>query len=573
MKRFSLFFVTLALLATGQPAAWAGHPARETVSFSVVSDAGFGSSIFVVGNHPDLGGWDPFRAIKLRWTAGNVWTGQAAIQAGTAIEYKFITRSLSAPLYYTNSNVTWEPGDNRTTNTVAGPAAPFTGKTVYYYSGWTSANILVVAPGFPSYPMERVGPGRTTNEFLYRVTGIGEEGEWLEFVPNGYAGGQQFWDNPPWPETNQNYITRLDAFVVQDGGIYNYWPAPTVSAMRKEKRSIGSSYAPPIDGRDVDIILPRGYDSHPWKRYPVVYFQDGQNITNGGNIFNNGSWEADLTALRESSAGRMREAILVGVYNYPDRRRWEYNPLGDTYPSNSPGQADAYLNFLIHNVRPTIDTHYRTLADRRNTFVAGSSMGGIFSIYAGFESNVFGGVLAMSPSFTRAGNYTTSLWSRAKAPIRLYLDTGNAEGQVGDPPGGNYWDSPWEGYDIFIKQGFAPNRDFLMRIGNNHGHNEAAWRARLPGAFNFLLPASDDPNRVLLDHLPPEIGAIPAPHQITVSTQQHVQYRVEESTDEAGWQVASPAFIETNSWDQRTLSVTSAPATLKTFRIRATPND
>jgi predicted alpha/beta superfamily hydrolase len=573
MIRFISIFGLFTILAVGPGSGLAASPDREIVSFVHTNNVGFGTNVHVVGSHPDVGAWAPVNSLKLRWTTGNVWTGLVAVQKGTTLEYKFIARSFASNLFCDANNVVWEPGSNRSVQIAAAPGAPYNGKTVYYYSGWTSATLLVISgTNTPSYPMTRIGQGRATNEWLYRASGIGTEGEWLEFVPNGFFNGAQFWDNPPPPETNLNYITRLDAFLLQDGNIFNYWPATTVSAQRKEMRSVGSSYAPPIDGRTINIILPRGYDSHPWKRYPVIYFQDGQNITNGADAFGNGAWDADVSARRETAAGRMREAILVGIYNYPERRRWEYNPPTDTYPGELAGRADAYLNFLVNNVRPTLDVNYRTLNDPRNTMVAGSSMGGIFSIYAGLETNVFGGVLAMSPAVTRAPNYRNSIPSKNKRPANIYIDTGTAENQVGTLPGGYYWDDPWTAYDHLQSIGYVPNLDIMMRAGCGHAHNEAAWRARLPDAFRFLLDARDEPNRIAQLEWPPVISGQPSWQFIPFSTQRQFRYQI-ETTSNGVWMPEGLIWIETNAWDYRTLPITNAPQSYLWMRVSSTPAD
>ncbi|HMP72419.1 MAG TPA: alpha/beta hydrolase-fold protein [Kiritimatiellia bacterium] len=531
---------------------WAGgglawHLDREVVGISVVWDVGLGTNVHVVGNHPDLGDWSPERSVKLRWTSGNVWTGQVAVEKGTALEYKFISRSGAPGISCEGANVVWEPGPNRTRFVESGSPPPSPGKTVYYYSGWTSAVLVTVtATGFPVYPMVAVGPGRTPGETLFKAEQVGVAGEDLEFVPNGWLNGTNYWDNSPEPDFGGNYRTRLDAFLLQDGDVFGYWPSNSVSAPRFEERFVNSSH-PPIDGRAIRIWLPRGYDSHPWKRYPVMYFQDGQNLYHGADAFGNGAWDADLTSRREISQGRMREIILVAIDNFPERRRWEYNPLGDTYPGEAAGRADAYLRFLVDNVRPTLDFHYRTLNDRRNTLVGGSSMGGIFSIYAGFETNVFGGVLAMSPAFTRAPNYSASLAGRPKGPWRVYMDTGNNEGQVGPHPGGNYWEAPWDGYDRLLGQGYAPNLDLLMRVGCGHVHNEAAWRARLPEAMRFLLPVGDEPNRIALGEWPPDLELAQESSSIAFATQGRWRYYVERGLPGA-WQSVGDAVVEAQRW-------------------------
>lgn len=550
----------MAILFSGSVAA--RSPDRDILSFSIQTNVGFGNNIHVVGSHPDVGSWNPVESRKLRWTPGNVWTGQVAVQKGTALSYKFISRNGAANLYHTNTNVAWEPGADRLTNTTSAVPAPYPGKTIYYYSGWTSAAILAVSATNVFHPMTRIGQGRTAGEFLYRVDGVGEAGEWLEFVANGWFNGTNYWDNAPFPGFNNNYYTRLDAFLLQDGSLFNYWPSNSVSPPRVVSNLVNSSYSE-ITGRLVRIYLPRGYDSHPWKRYPVIYMQDGTNVFSPGGSF--GSWDADLTATKEISQGRMRETIIAAIDNAPNRRV-EYNPTGSTYPGEPPGHADKYLRYLADNVRPTLDVNFRTLNDRRNTFVGGSSMGGIFSVYAGYETNLFGGIIAMSPSFTRAGNYTTSLWSRTRAAIRIYMDTGDSEGQVGITPGGNYWDSPWEGYNIFLSHGFAPNEDLLMRIGYTHVHNEAAWRERLPTAFRFILPAHGDPNRIAAQEWPPVISVMNSATSITFTTHQWMRYSIEAMSTSA-WFDSGVNVVETNAWGSRELTVTNNYSDTVLFRV------
>lgn len=575
MRAIALVFSVVVLLA------WEGmarSPEREVVSFSITTNVGFGNNIHVAGNHPDLGNWNPVAALKLRWTSGNVWVGDVAIQKGTALEYKFMSRSFASNQFCNGANAGWEGGANRTRSLAPGPLAPYQGKVIYYYTSWSSPAIIYTSGGDTNFyfaPMIVAGPGRHAGEQLFRVEGIGEEGEWIQFV---MTDGQGQFDKSPFitgvGAEGNDYYTGLDGFVLQDGHLFNYWPAASVSAPRKEMRRVESGFFPPITGRDVVVVLPRGYDSHPWKRYPVVYFQDGQNITNGANVFGNGSWEADTTAHREAAGGRMREVILVGVYSDPNTRRADYNPPGDTYVGEAAGRADAYLNFLVHNVRPTMDTHYRTLNDYRNTMIAGSSMGGICSVYAATDTNVFGGALAMSPAVTRAPNYRDALPGKPKRPARVYMDTGTSEGQVGTLPGGYYWDDPWIAYDHLVAAGYVPNRDVIMRVGCGQGHNEAAWRTRLPEAFRFLLPARDEPNRIAQTFWPPVISWTGEGQPLAFAAHQHFRYQVEQSPPGGtAWTPASASLVETNPWAFRSLSSTSPVAEHQWFRIKSEPRD
>ncbi len=525
-----------------------------------------GRSVFVTGNQPDLGSWTSTGAVKLRWTSGNVWTGQIAVRRGENVEYKYISRLTSTDQFCSAANVTWISPDNLVTSTASLGPAPYAGKTLFYYSGWTSVYVLASTDGvtFVDTPLTQVSTGRSAGDYLYRGT-VGGAGGSLEFVLHN---GQGQYDKAPYGGYgNSNYFTRLDAFVVQDGQLYNYWPAAYPSAARVVSNFVNSSVAD-ITGRLARLYLPRGYDQHTWKRYPVMYMQDGTNVFDPGGAY--GSWSADATLTREISQGRLRETIVVAVDNMPNRRS-EYEPPTDTYVGEPAGIADKYLRFVMDNVRPMLVYDYRTLADPRNTLVGGSSMGGLFSLYAGFETNVFGAVLAMSPSLTRATNFTAALWSRAKKPGRIYIDTGTDEGQVGITPGGDYWEKPWEGYSIFLAQGYAANEDVIMRAGCGHYHNEAAWKSRLPGALAFLLDVREEPNAVLILQVPPVVQGSPTGTLSVASVRQHA-YHLESASDLAGsWQASTTSAVEQLPWGVFELTHTVPSGTSLFVRAVAEP--
>lgn len=540
--------------------------------FAITWDVGLGSNVYVVGNHPDLGAWSPTNGTKLRWTTGNVWTGQVAVQLGTPVEYKFIGRDGAANRYGDAANVQWEPGPDRTNATAAAPDAPYKGKTVFYYTGWTNVTLVTVAgTNVGTVSMQRVGPGRTAGEVLYRADGVGQVGEGLEFVPNGWINGQNAWDNAPnTTEWGNNYYTPLDAFLLQDGQIYNYWPTSFVSTASIVTNFVNST-EPGIDARTIRIYLPRGYHNHLWKRYPVLYLHDGQNVFDPGGTF--GSWSADAIATREIGQGRMRETIIVAVDNTTNRQV-EYEPPGDRYYAGVPsGQGDAYIRFIAGNVRPTLDVNFRTLNDRRNTLLGGSSMGGLISLYGGYETNLFGAILAMSPAVTRAPNYLATLRTRTRLPMHIYLDTGTDEGNVGVGVG-NYWDKPWEAYDVFLSQGYAVNDDLLMVVGVGDYHNEAAWRRRLPPALRYLLSVRDEPNLLAQQTWPPRITSIAA-YQLGYPSQQHFAYRVQGATNgdlaSGSWYDVLMPATEARPWGYATQAVPAVVAEPSFFRIQAVP--
>lgn len=242
----------LFLFSLFSSAAFAASPFKEPVTFSYTGDVGFGKSVFVLGNHSDVGNWDVTRAVKLRYTAGNVWTAQIAVQAGTQLQYRFISRATASSSWCNSANVSYLTPDLFRI-IPAQPAAPYRGKTIYYLSGWNTTNLFYNSSGtFVSAPMAKVGPGRTAGESLFKISGVGEAGERLEFV---FTDGNGNYDNPP---GGGNYLTNLDVFHVQNGGVYSYQPPPVVSAPQILTQFVNST-APGIPGRTVRVYLPRGY--------------------------------------------------------------------------------------------------------------------------------------------------------------------------------------------------------------------------------------------------------------------------------------------------------------------------
>ena len=529
---------------------------RVSQPFTYIGDVGFGNSVFVVGNHADVGNWNPTNAIKLRWTAGNIWTGQVAIQAGTALQYKFIRRSTDAGQICSLAN-TFDLGATQSLAVAAQPAAPYAGKTILYHSMWGQAFIQYRSgTNWVSTQMTRIGAGRTNGEHLYRLSGIGEAGEEIEFVPND-GNGQS--DNPV---GGGNYQTSLDTFFLQDKNVFNYQPPTNVSTPTITTTTVNSTYGG-IPSRTVRIYLPRGYAQNTWKRYPVLYFHDGQNVFDPGGPF--GSWSADATSTREAAQGRMRECILVGVDNTPNRIA-EYMPPTDSYNGN-PGVGNQYLNYLVNNVRPYINSTYRTLTNSANTLTAGSSLGGLISLYAGREGTNFGKIGIVSPAFWVAANYMAQVSNGAKKPARVYLDMGTAEG-------GDAWNNYLGFYDVLLKQGYAPNDDMRNVTGCGDQHNEAAWKKRLPVIFRFLLNPWDEPNSLAQREHPPKLTFTEwnaATNHVNVGFPSlfGFSYELEQSSDLASWSNVTATGVETLPWGNAQLNFTMPAAPQKYWRLRA----
>ncbi|MEO8399972.1 MAG: alpha/beta hydrolase-fold protein, partial [Ignavibacteriaceae bacterium] len=121
--------------------------------------------------------------------------------------------------------------------------------------------------------------------------------------------------------------------------------------------------------RDIIVWLPPSYNTELEKKYPVLYMHDGQNIMDPKTSFAGVDWRADETATKLIKEHKLNEIIIVGIYNTPDRL--------EEYSDSKKGEN--YIKFLIEELKPFIDSNYRTKIDKENTAVMGSSMGGLIS--------------------------------------------------------------------------------------------------------------------------------------------------------------------------------------------------
>ena len=479
--------LVIALFAMSAVNGFTG-PAEVPVLFTNSPVTSFGTSVFVVGSIPQIGNWNVTRSTKLVPSncVGQVctWLGTIGIPEGTSYQYEFIQRSDCDTCYGNAANVSHGP--TNTSSTAAGPPAPYRGKTVFYYSNWSSVSLLysnTTTTNFVVQPMVPVSNG------LWRVDGINRAGETnLIFVFTDNQGNYDNPDNIP----GYNYETPLDACVVQNGQIYNYWPPATVST----NRAMGKEEA---DTPTIRVYLPRGFTQNTTKRYPALYMHDGQNLYQGMGAF--GSWWADTNANNLIRFGKMRETIIVGVDNSSDRF-CEYDPPGCPYSNCSTPRGDKYVSFLADQLRPHINNTYsitagRTLTDAENTGALGSSLGGLISAYMGWQwSDVYHRLGCFSSSFQVCFPIPSP---DTKRPIRIYVDSGDQSDGLANTVAER---------DNLINNGYVFNMDLDHTIGYGDAHNEAAWNRRLPRSFQFLFPTSDEPNTVLDTAAPPRVTDI-----------------------------------------------------------------
>ena len=167
------------------------------------------------------------------------------------------------------------------------------------------------------------------------------------------------------------------------------------------------------------------------KHYPVLYAHDGNNVFDRATAFLGVEWELDETTERLIQEKKMEEIIIVAIEN-THQRQDEYTPV--YMPSlKSGGKADLYADFIINDLKPFIDENYRTLKDRLNTAIMGSSLGGLVSLYIAWKySHVFSMAGVISPSVWWHNRHILKLIkatpSKKRPPIKIWLDIGTLEG-------------------------------------------------------------------------------------------------------------------------------------------------
>jgi enterochelin esterase-like enzyme len=265
--------------------------------------------------------------------------------------------------------------------------------------------------------------------------------------------------------------------------------------------------------RTVRIYLPPSYHKQLARRYPVLLLHDGENLFSsaGTNIcFGWGNWELDKTVDELCRDGKMQEIILVGVDNSPARYA-EYCGRHRSSDSSTPTEFENYTSFLIQELKPRIDSEYRSRPEPANTGIMGSSMGGLCSIALAWDHpEVFGGAASLSGAFqVEQTNFLNNLlrpYQGKTKPVRLYLDSGVVD-FTGADDGRKLTESV---FDEFTRIGwrrglmhFLDEKPLtpgdLKKTGlrqdkwaeaQTSQHNEFYWRMRAWRALTFLFPST-----------------------------------------------------------------------------------
>lgn len=259
-----------------------------------------------------------------------------------------------------------------------------------------------------------------------------------------------------------------------------------------------------VDARNVEVWLPPGYDGK--RPHAVLYMHDGQMLFDASTTWNQKAWLVDQVAAPLLAAGKLRDFIVVGPWNNGKLRFAEYFPqawlpsLDATWQKTlaeralfGPPRADAYLRFLVEELKPTIDARYTTRPGREDCFLMGSSMGGLISCYGLCEHpQVFGGAACVSTHWI--GGFernevvpaAAEAYLRAKLPpperVRLWMDRGTIELDA-------LYDQAQARIDaLMAAKGFKSPR-FVSTVYEGGGHNESDWSRHLHEPLQFLLGA------------------------------------------------------------------------------------
>jgi len=269
-------------------------------------------------------------------------------------------------------------------------------------------------------------------------------------------------------------------------------PAQSRRLRTARDRAFGRVVSADIADKFLHVWLPPDIASVDDRR-PVIYAWDGQSLFAGGTSMSGDTWELDAALGRLARAG-VRMPIVVGIES-PARRRAEYMPpeglaavpeLVDVFTEhNGAPHADEFCDLVVSTIKPVIDASYPTLTDRENTFAIGSSMGGLFSLYAmSRHPDVFGAVACLSLHWVVTGLPLVSVMANAlpdPATHRLYADHGTLTLDA------RYLDKQPVFDRLAREHGWRDDDNYLSLVFEGTKHSERDWAARVCVPLTFLL--------------------------------------------------------------------------------------
>lgn len=270
--------------------------------------------------------------------------------------------------------------------------------------------------------------------------------------------------------------------------------------------SFPSKYVRP---RTVDIWLPTNYSDK--QKYAVLYMHDGQMLFDSASTWNKQEWKVDEIVGDLLQKEKIKNTIVVAIWNHADIRHTDYYPKKpfDLLPSKFKDsiletaakqfgsdfkgiQSDNYLKFIVEELKPVIDAQFSVATNAENTVIAGSSMGGLISMYALCEyPKVFGGAACLSThwiGFMPQDNspVPTSFFSYLEQNLpspkthKIYFDFGTETLDA-------YYLTYQKNVDNVLKsKGFNETNSRNLKF-EGHDHSENSWNKRFQIPVEFLL--------------------------------------------------------------------------------------
>lgn len=265
-----------------------------------------------------------------------------------------------------------------------------------------------------------------------------------------------------------------------------------------------------VTQRNIDIWLPDSYDGK--RKFAVLYMHDGQALYDSTITWNHQAWDVDDVSGKLIAEGKLKNYIIVGIWNSGVTRHPDYFPqkpfeqltqiekdtvtnqlqtAGRTKEIFKP-QSDNYLKFIVNELKPFIDTTFSVYPNQENTFIAGSSMGGLISMYAICEyPDVFGGAACFSThwvgTFTVKYNpipnaFINYMKKNLPSPTnhKIYFDCGDQTLDALYPAIQNEVDK------LMVSKGYS-EKNWMTVYAKGEDHSERAWNKRFHSPLQFLL--------------------------------------------------------------------------------------
>lgn len=302
-------------------------------------------------------------------------------------------------------------------------------------------------------------------------------------------------------------------------------------------------YMPQLDRyRRIWIYLPPNYDDNN-ENYPVLYMQDGQNLFDTYTSYS-GEWEVDET-LNNLATDGYKVPIVIGIDNGGVERLNEYSPWINLQYGG--GQGDEYIDFVVNTLKPFVDENYRSLSDRENTGIMGSSMGGFISHFGALKNqDIFSKAGIFSPSYW----FSDTVWSFTnemgkQQSMKLYQLIGGQEGaeSIADM---------WAMNELLTNLGFNEDELFSLEVPNGE-HNEAFWRNQFATAYLWMFDSFANDINEVKSNLEIQIFPNPVINEIDISNYTSGKQDSIEIFDSKGVQVMHLEISNMNNIDVKQL--------------------